>query len=191
MRSMVTHAFRGILRSPGLTGAVVLLLGLGIGVNTVMFGVVDRLLLRPPALVERPDEVLRVLVHGTLFSGERTLPALTYADVQDLRTIPEFASVGAVSSPRTLTMGQGPDAMRVRGVAATSDFFSTLEISPRLGRFFGPDDDRIDAEATVVVAEEFWDFLGGEGAYSELLNCFERVGIELRPEIDNYFTKFK
>jgi len=29
---------------------------------------------------------------------------------------------------------------------------------------------------------EFWDFLGGEGAYNELLNCFERVGIELRPE---------
>lgn len=29
------------------------------------------------------------------------------------------------------------------------------------------------------------------GAYNELLNCFERVGIELRPEIDAYFSKFK
>jgi hypothetical protein len=34
------------------------------------------------------------------------------------------------------------------------------------------------------VANEFWDFLGGDGCYNELLNCFERVGIELRPEID-------
>ena len=41
------------------------------------------------------------------------------------------------------------------------------------------------------VAEEFWDFLGGDGTYSEILDCFERAGIELRPEIDSYFSKFK
>jgi type II restriction enzyme len=42
----------------------------------------------------------------------------------------------------------------------------------------------------IMVAEEFWDFIGGEGAYQDLLNIFERVGIELRPEIDNYFTRY-
>ena len=49
----------------------------------------------------------------------------------------------------------------------------------------------LDLDNELKVAEEFWDFLGGDGAYSELLNCFERVGIELRPEIDEYFSKFK
>lgn len=49
----------------------------------------------------------------------------------------------------------------------------------------------LDLNNELKVAEEFWDFLGGEGAYIELLNCFERVGIELRPEIDEYFSKFK
>ena len=49
----------------------------------------------------------------------------------------------------------------------------------------------LDLEYELKVAEEFWDFLGGTGAYEELLNCFERVGIELRPEIDEYFKKFK
>ena len=33
-------------------------------------------------------------------------------------------------------------------------------------------------------------FIGGEGAYQDLLNIFERIGIELRPEIDNYFKKY-
>ncbi|MEM0143857.1 MAG: TdeIII family type II restriction endonuclease [Candidatus Parvarchaeum sp.] len=47
----------------------------------------------------------------------------------------------------------------------------------------------LDLENELKVAEEFWDFLRGEGAYSELLDCFERVGIELRPEIDEYFSK--
>ncbi len=49
----------------------------------------------------------------------------------------------------------------------------------------------LDLENELKVAQEFWDFLGGEGAYQDLLNCFERVGIELRPEIDNYFEKFE
>ena len=42
-----------------------------------------------------------------------------------------------------------------------------------------------------TLAEEFWDFLGGAGAYNLLLDCFERVGIALRPEIDAYFAGFK
>lgn len=49
----------------------------------------------------------------------------------------------------------------------------------------------LDLDNELKVAEEFWDFLGGKGSYLELLNCFERVGIELRPEIDEYFSKFK
>lgn len=49
----------------------------------------------------------------------------------------------------------------------------------------------LDLPNELKVAEEFWDFLSGKGTYIELLNCFERVGIELRPEIDKYFDKFK
>ena len=48
----------------------------------------------------------------------------------------------------------------------------------------------LDLKNELKVAEEFWDFLGGEGAYNELLNCFEQAGIELRPEIDEYFSRF-
>lgn len=49
----------------------------------------------------------------------------------------------------------------------------------------------LDLDFELKVADEFWDFLGGEGSYNELLNCFERVGIELRPEIEKYFSRFK
>jgi len=47
----------------------------------------------------------------------------------------------------------------------------------------------LDLEKELKVAAEFWDFLGGVGAYDDLLMIFEKVGIELRPEIDNYFTR--
>jgi type II restriction enzyme len=49
----------------------------------------------------------------------------------------------------------------------------------------------LDLDNELKVAEEFWVFLGGGGSYLELLDCFERVGIELRPEIDEYFSRFK
>lgn len=49
----------------------------------------------------------------------------------------------------------------------------------------------LDLRHELFVAEEFWNFLGGEGAFDELLNIFERVGLELQPEIDKAFAKFK
>ncbi len=48
----------------------------------------------------------------------------------------------------------------------------------------------LDLDNELKVAKEFWDFVGGEGAYEALLDVFERVGIELRPEIDAYFARF-
>ena len=56
------YALRTLARSPGLSLAAVLTLGLGIGANTAMFGVVDRLFFRPPAHVVDPDRVVRLYV---------------------------------------------------------------------------------------------------------------------------------
>lgn len=49
----------------------------------------------------------------------------------------------------------------------------------------------LDLDKELKVANEFWDFVGGQGAYNALLDCFEQAGIELRPEIDKYFTEFR
>jgi len=49
----------------------------------------------------------------------------------------------------------------------------------------------LDLTSELVVAERFWDFVGGEGTYEALLDIFEAVGIELRPEIDDRFSKFR
>lgn len=49
----------------------------------------------------------------------------------------------------------------------------------------------LDLDNELKVAKEFWDFIGGDGAYEDLLDCFEQVGIEMREEIDKYFSRFK
>ena len=48
-----------------------------------------------------------------------------------------------------------------------------------------------DASKEFLVADEFWNFLGGEGTYPELLDVFEAVGLALHPEIDARFKLFQ
>lgn len=48
----------------------------------------------------------------------------------------------------------------------------------------------LDLPNELKVANEFWDFLGGVGTYEQLLIIFERVGIELHSEIDDYFSRY-
>ena len=49
----------------------------------------------------------------------------------------------------------------------------------------------LDLAEELKVAGEFWDFLAHKGSFEELLDCFERVGIEMRDEIDAYFARFQ
>jgi len=49
----------------------------------------------------------------------------------------------------------------------------------------------LDDKHELMIGKEFWDFLGGVDAYEDLLNCFENAGIILRPEIDEYFYKYR
>jgi len=48
----------------------------------------------------------------------------------------------------------------------------------------------LDLERELKVAAEFWNFLAGKECYENLLKCFEKVGIELREEIEEYFNKY-
>ena len=47
----------------------------------------------------------------------------------------------------------------------------------------------LDLKHELFVAEEAWDFLGG-GTFDDLLNIFEKLGIELRPERELTWLSF-
>ena len=151
------YAMRTLARSPGLTLAAVLTLGLGIGANTAMFGVVDRLFFRPPAHVADPDRVVRINVttrerYGTFTTVIGTYPR--YADFRDhARSLAAVAAYGDGS----FSLGLGPQAERIKGKLVTASFFSLLGVRPLLGRFFGADEDSLGNPAHVaVISREFW-----------------------------------
>jgi putative ABC transport system permease protein len=66
------YAFRGLRSKPGFTAAVIVTLGLGIGANAAMFGIIDRMLFRPPPMMIDPETAHRVYVTQTFRGTERT-----------------------------------------------------------------------------------------------------------------------
>jgi predicted permease len=152
------YAVRTLARSPGLSLAAVLTLGLGIGANTAMFGVVDRLFFRAPAHVVDPDRVVRIYVTTTMPPfGTFTSPTATYPRYQSFREhARSFTSVAAYGKA-TLSFGLGPQAEPVTACLVTGSFFSLLGVQPELGRFIAVDEDSVGHPAYVaVLSHEFW-----------------------------------
>src|SRR5438477_6675400 len=152
------YALRTLARSPGLSLAAVLTLGLGIGANSAMFGVVDRLFFRPPAHVVDPDRVVRLYVTTTSpLWGSSTSPIGTYPRYEDLRDHARSFAAVASYGRGTFSLGLGPQAEPVTGRLVTASFFSVLGVRPELGRFFGADEDSVGRAAHVAVLSwEFW-----------------------------------
>jgi len=156
--SDLRFAARGLARAPGFTLVVVTTLGLAIGANASMFGVVDRLLLRPPAQIPNADQVRRVTV-ARWIGDQLTDPwdAVSYPSFRALRDdTRSFAAVAAVA-PETMSTGSGAEARPIRAVLATGQYFAVLGTRPALGRFFGEEDDREPSGSpVVVVSHAFW-----------------------------------
>ena len=152
------YVVRAIRHAPGFSAMVVLTLGLGIGANAAMFGIVDRLLLRGPAHVVDPDRVVRVYVtekDGSFGASTRSVVGFaTYAHLRD--TAKDFDDL-AVYSRTEATAGRGADGHRIMLGRASWNFFPMLGVRPVIGRFFGADEDHPPSGANVIVLDEgYW-----------------------------------
>jgi predicted permease len=155
---LLAQAVRHLFRAPGFTFAVVTVLALGLGANTVMFGVVDRLLLSPPRHVRDAESVRLLYLSRSLSRGETvTGRTVAFPDYADFRGVAAFQAVAALSGDDTETLGRGEGAQQVRVVGASASFFPLLGARPALGRFFAPDEDRPGVPGTAVVSQEFWE----------------------------------
>lgn len=148
------YALRGLKRQPGFALVIVLMLGLGIGANAVMFGLVDRLLLKPPAHVTDAASVTRLQLtesnqdFSQTWSNE-SLAWPTYTDQVDHAGY--FAEMAAYFTHRDMPLGRGAGAGKVPVTIATPSFFRLLGVRPLAGRFYGSEEDRPDAAQTVAV----------------------------------------
>jgi len=176
------HTARQLRREPGFTLVAILTLAVGIAANAVMFGVVDRLLLRPPAHVVEPQRVGRLYLATTQPTGERDARSVTsYLRMTELRDGGRaVAQVAGLSSwGRGTVIGRGADAEEVRAAYATADLFPLLGVRPHLGRFYAEAEDVPPGGSRVaVIGHGLWRRrFGGDST---------AIGRTLRIESDDY-----
>jgi predicted permease len=144
----LVYAFRQLRRSPVFATTAVLSLALGIGANTVVFSVLNALVLKPLPVAE-PERIWSVNN-----SGQPANSFPNYRDIRDRNTV--FESLFAY---RITQMGlTGRDgSSRAWGYLVTGNYFETLGIQPALGRFFTPAEDaHPGASPYAVISYECW-----------------------------------
>ena len=152
----VRYAVRGLRRAPGFAITVILTLGLGIGANAAMFGVIDRLMFRPDPYMRDPGTTHRIYLQVTTnrLITSVSFPYTRYLDLKNWTT--SFSQTAAfVQARHAVGVGEATRIQKVAGVSA--EYFDFFEMRPVRGRFFLPQEDALPAGANVaIVSEGYW-----------------------------------
>jgi macrolide transport system ATP-binding/permease protein len=146
------YALRWLRRSPGFAAVAILSLGLGVGVNTAMFSLVDGLLFRPLP-VEAPETLVDVFTSGG--DGDEYATS-SYPDFLDLKAQNTVFTDTMGYSPMFVPLALGDRSRIVLGQIITSNHFTLLGIQPQLGRLLVPSDDVAGAERVVAISHQMW-----------------------------------
>ncbi len=146
---------RSLVRRPAYAFLVITILGLGIGANTAIFGVVDAVLLRSLPY-DHPDSLVVVFADGTA-RGEGSRLTTTPGDFADWREQAGDAFEGLAAlrnvSPR-ITSLEVPVVPLTHAVSA--NYFDVLGAPPQLGRGFLPGEDSPGRDGVVVLSYGLW-----------------------------------
>jgi predicted permease len=146
----IRYALRVLAKSPGFTAVAVLTLALAIGANSVVFGILNALILRPVDLPQA--ESLYATQRKTDKYGAESY--LNYLDLRDRNR--SFVDLGSYFiGVAGLDAGDSP--ARVWIELASGNFFDVLRIQPYLGRFFhGSDEHGPNSAPYIVLSYGFW-----------------------------------
>ena len=147
-------AIRTLLKSPGFAAVALLTLALGIGANTALFSIMDRLLYRPlpvPA-PERLAVLAGVSPDGRYLPSDFNYPL--FGDYQRGNTVFENLSATAVIS---VGVGGPSGTERRQALLVSGNYFSMLHVDAALGRTFARNEGiTIDDAPVVVLGHGLW-----------------------------------
>jgi predicted permease len=158
----IRYAVRVLSKSPEFTIVAILTLALGIGANTAIFSVVERVVLSPLPY-RNPDHLVMVLLNNLTLKHNTMLSYPDFLDWQrHSRSFEQMA--GYIKLDYDIT-NPGPP-QHIDGNAISSGFFSTLGIKPSLGREFSPQEDQHGGPPVVIISDSLWKnrFAGSKSA---------------------------
>lgn len=140
----VRFAFRQLRKSPGFAFAAVATLALAIGANTVVFAVLNALVLRP--LNVPGAKSIYIIGHAHSIWGYESYP--NYLDLRDRNRSFEALAVDNITQAG-LDTGKNPSQAFL--IEASGNYFDVLGLQPYLGRFFHAADEHGPNSAPYVV----------------------------------------
>src|SRR5258708_30268122 len=151
----MTHDLRFALRMiyahRWFSAAVVATLALGIGLNTMIFTLVNAVLFKPIA-VQGGERLVVVMHRRPSLRGNNDREGVSYPDFREYRAhSASFEALAAISGTRGTLSEQGNPPQRFDMGLVSAGMFEMLHVQPVLGRGFTASDDQAGAEAVLLI----------------------------------------
>jgi putative ABC transport system permease protein len=144
--------FRMLFKSRLVSIVTIVSLALGIGANTVIFGIINGLLWHG-LTVQNQDKLISTFTTDVKTPGKLQVSYLNYLDYKKQDDV--FSDLLAYRQT-PLSLVDREHAERVVAETVTGNYFRVLGISPMIGRVFDNEDDQLKAAPTVVLSYDFW-----------------------------------
>jgi putative ABC transport system permease protein len=150
------HALRMLLRQPGFTAVAIATMALGIGATTVIFTLVDAVLLRrlPFPEPERLVQVFETFRPAGLAPGAADLTGTASApNLRDWREQADAFSAFAAYVPANVALREADLPVRTPAAAVSGEYFAVMGVAPLFGRTLGRED---EDGRVAVLSESLW-----------------------------------
>jgi predicted permease len=161
LRTDSAAAWRSLLATPAATIAAFVLLAVAVGLNLGMFGLIDRAMLSPAALVADPDRVFTLGFEVPARPGGSGVPGrmtttnyVAFTNVRD--NVPALSGAAAWRRSASNAVIDG-EQVSADAAVVSGGYFDLLRVPPKHGRTLVAEDDRTAAAAPVaVLSDAFW-----------------------------------
>jgi predicted permease len=148
----VRQSLRLLRKNPGFTAVAIAALALGIGANTGIFSVINKVILDPLPYpqAERLVKLGRKYPNGTGYSN--SIPkymAWRHNDVFSAMAIYDQGGPGL-----NLTISDRPE--QIKGIHVSADYFKVFGASPMRGRYFSAQEDLPNGPKAAIISEKLW-----------------------------------
>ncbi len=147
------QVFRRLCRAPFFATMILITLALGIGANTIIFSVVEGVMLKPLPYPE-PEQLIGVqyAAPGIGMNEMEIAPYLYFTNREQATTLQD---IGLYTGDSMNVTGAG-EPEHVRGLDVSSGTLPLLGVTPMLGRLFSRQDDTAGSPDTVMLGYAYW-----------------------------------
>jgi putative ABC transport system permease protein len=151
----IRYAFRQLRNNPGIAAIAILTLAIGIGATTVIFSVVDAILIEP-FTYSKPDRLTQFFIHDVTRPHDWGRGAFSVPEFMDFREQNHVFEDVTGYAPIDVLYSDGKTTLQFDGCWVTGDSFEFHGVKPALGRWITLEDAKPDSPPVFVMSDRLW-----------------------------------